>query len=180
MQAVSDLDKNDADILGHGKEHLAQVLGLFILLAGILYTRQFCDALYNIRYRCAELTGDVFMGEACIFNHIMQQRRNDGILVQPNVYADVGRRNAVRNIRRAVASALAGVGHARHFIGRTDAAQIHVVRVFFDFFDKRLKQYVGVLYTVFVFLRVHCILPLPIENCEDCESALWPQDPLCR
>ena len=45
VQAVGDLDEDDADVLAHGHEHLAQILHLLLLERGILHARQLCDAL---------------------------------------------------------------------------------------------------------------------------------------
>ena len=178
VQAVGDLDEDDADVLCHCQEHLAQILRLLILFACILHARKLRDALHDIRHDRTELTGDILMGEGGVFDHVMQQRRDDGILIQTDVHADVGGGDAVRHIGRAVPPLLPGVGHARHVIGGADAAEVHIVGILFDFFDKCLKQYVGVLYVVFVFLGIHGVLL--IDNCEDCGSAVWPPDPPCR
>ena len=178
VQAVGDLDEDDADVLGHGQKHLAQVLRLLVLFAGVLHARQLRDALHDVRHDRTELASDILVGEGGVLDHVMQQRRDDGILIQADIHADVGGGDAVCHIGRAVPALLPGMGHARHVISCADAAQIHVVGILFDFFDKRLKLYVRVLYNDFLFLGVHCVLLT--DNCEDCGSDVWPPDPPCR
>ena len=125
VQTVGNLDENDADVLGHGHEHLAQVLHLFVLFAGVLHTGQLRDALDDVRNRRAELAGDVGVGEVRVLNHVVQQRRDYRVLVKPHVDGDVRRGDAVRHIRRAVLAQLPGVRDARHLVCRADAAEIH-------------------------------------------------------
>ena len=48
VQAVGHLDEDDADILGHGQEHLAHVLHLLLFHARVLHARELRDALDNV------------------------------------------------------------------------------------------------------------------------------------
>ena len=54
MQAVGNFDEDDADVLRHGHEHLAQIFHLLLFHRRILHARQLCDALDQIRDRLAE------------------------------------------------------------------------------------------------------------------------------
>ena len=158
VESVGDLDEHHTDVLRHRKEHLAQVLRLLVLLAGVLHPRQLGDALHDIRHSGAELPGDVRVGEAGVLDHVVQQRRDDGVLVQPDVHADVGGGDEVRHIGGAVLPLLTGMGHLRHVVGGADAAHVHAVGTVLNLLDKRLKLSVGVLYIVFQFLRIHGFL----------------------
>ena len=144
VQTVGDLDEDDADVLGHGHEHLAQVLHLLVLFAGVLHAAELCDALDNIRYGGAELAGDVLMGEVRVLDHVMQERGDDGVLIQPHVGGDIRRGDAVRDIRRAVAPLLPGVGDARHLISGSDAAEVHRVAAALYLLLKLLEQLVRI------------------------------------
>ena len=135
MKPVGDLDEDDADVLGHGHEHLADVLHLLVFDAGILYARQLGDALNDVGNGRPERAGDVGMGQISIFDHVMQQRSDDRILVKPHVHRDVGSRDAVRHIgRAAVLAQLPRMCAARHLIGRADAVKVDAVAVGADLF----------------------------------------------
>ena len=144
VQAVGDLDEDDADVLGHGHEHLAQVLHLLVLFAGVLHAAELRDALDDVRDSRAELAGNVLMGEVRVLYNIVQERGDDGVLIQTHVDGDVRRGDAVRDIRRAVAPLLPGVGNARHLIGGLDAAEIHRVAAALYLLLKLLKQLVRI------------------------------------
>ena len=74
----------------------------------------------------------------------MQERGDDGVLIQTHVDGDIRRGDAVRDIRRAVAPLLPGVGNARHLIGGLDAAEIHRVAAALYLLLKLLKQLVRI------------------------------------
>ncbi len=48
VRAVGDLDEDDADVLGHGHEHLAQIFHLLLFLARVVDARELGDALDQI------------------------------------------------------------------------------------------------------------------------------------
>ncbi len=127
VQTVGDLDEDDADVLGHRHEHLAQILHLLLFLGRVLHARQLGDALHDVRDGRAEAVGNVGVGHAGVLDHVMQQRRDDRVLVQPKVNGDVRRRDAVRHVGRAVLAHLPGVRRARHIVGGADALHVHGV-----------------------------------------------------
>ena len=98
MQTVGDLDQNDADVLAHGKEHLAQVLHLLVFLGGILDTSQLTDALHQIGDGRRKQLRHVLMGRLCVLDDVMQQRRDDGLGVQLLVRHDLSDRQGVDDI----------------------------------------------------------------------------------
>ena len=89
MQAVGQLDQDDADILGHGHEHFAQVLKLLLLL-GITQHAQAGDAVHQLGDRRAELVLDLLIAELGVLNAVVQQRGADRIRVQPHLDHDLG------------------------------------------------------------------------------------------
>ena len=120
VRAVGKLDENDADVLGHGHEHLAQVLHLLFFLAGVLHARQLGNALDKIRHRGRELLGDLGVGGGGILDAVVHEGGLDGLRVQPQLLGD-DLRNGERmgDKRRAVLAELAvvmGVGIAEGLV----------------------------------------------------------------
>ena len=135
MQPVGDLDEDHADVLGHGHEHLADVLHLLVLDAGVLHARELGDALDDVGHGGAELAGDVRVRQRGVLDNVMQQRRDDGILVQTHVDGDIRRRDAVRHVGgTSVLAQLSLVRAARHLIGGAYARKVHVRAVTADLF----------------------------------------------
>ena len=98
VHPVGDFDEDDADILGHGEQHLAHILHLLVFLAGILHPGQLGHALHQIGHGGAEFFGDVVVAQGGILDNVVQQGRHDGILVQTHLLGDFRRRHAVGHI----------------------------------------------------------------------------------
>ncbi len=89
MESVRQLDDDDADILDHGKKHLAQIFGLHFLLrlcfvrivAGKLELLQLGDAVDQIGDIVSEHVGKLFFCVDRILDNIMQQSRGNGLLI---------------------------------------------------------------------------------------------------
>ena len=99
VQTVGDLDEDNADILRHRHQHLAQVFHLLVFLAGVLHARELRDTLDDVRDRFSELAGDIVVRKLRVLYDIMQERRDDGVLVKTHVHRDIRRRHAMRHIR---------------------------------------------------------------------------------
>ena len=111
MQPVAQLDENDPHVLGHGHEHLAQVLHLFLLFGGILHSRQLGDPFHQVGHGGAELLGDLVVGGVGVLDTVMEQGGNDGVHVQPQIGYQLGHGNGVGDIGLpAFAQLLAMVG----------------------------------------------------------------------
>ena len=124
VQAVGHLDEDDADVLGHGQEHLAHVLHLLFFDARVLHARELRDALDDVGHRGAEAARNVLVRERGVLNRVVQQRGDDRVLVEPHLRRDDGGGDAVRHVGRAVAALLAGVGPVGALEGRAHAAKI--------------------------------------------------------
>ena len=123
VQAVSQLDEDNADILGHGKEHLAQILKLLLLL-GVAQHAQTGDAVDQLSDRRAKLVFDLLIAELCILNAVVQQRGADRVGIQPHLDHNLGHRNRMDDIRLAVFALLPFVRVRGALIGCTDLADI--------------------------------------------------------
>ena len=125
VQTVRHLDEDDADILCHGEQHLAQVFHLLLLDAGILHARQLRDALDDVRDGGAEVAGNVLVREARVLDAVVQERGDDGVLVKAHLRRDDRRGNAVGDVGRAVLALLPRVGAVGQLKGRAHAPQLH-------------------------------------------------------
>ena len=73
VQAVGQLDHDDADILHHGQQHLAEALGLAVLGGEEIQLAELGDAVDAARHLLAELLADLLDGDAGILHHVVQQ-----------------------------------------------------------------------------------------------------------
>ena len=110
VQPVADLDEDHPDVLGHGHEHLAQVLHLLLFLGGVLHPRQLGDPLHQIGHGDAEELGDPFVRDAGVLDAVVEQGGNDGVGVQLQLGHDFRYSQGVGDIGRAVLAQLSGVG----------------------------------------------------------------------
>ncbi len=78
VQAVGELDDDDADVADHGEEHLADVLSLAVFAVGELDFVELGDAFDDVRDLLAEFAVDVFGGDGGVFDRVMQQACGDG------------------------------------------------------------------------------------------------------
>jgi hypothetical protein len=110
VEAVGELDKYDARIVEHGKEHLAEVLGLLenrlaleLLLvlvalslvlvciplwAHLRYRSELGNALYKVRDSLPELFLDVVTGETRILDGIVEESRLQGFEIEVHLGED--------------------------------------------------------------------------------------------
>ena len=90
VQPVADLNEDHPDVVGHGHEHLAQVLHLLLFLGDILHPGQLGDPLHQLRHRLAEFFGNLLMGGVGIFDAVVEQGGNDRVHIQPQIGHNVG------------------------------------------------------------------------------------------
>ena len=115
VQAVGQLDEDDADILGHGHEHLAQVLKLFLLF-GVAQHTQSGDAVHQLGDRCAEFIFNLAVSKIGVLDAVMQQAGTDRVSIQAHLNDDLGHSDRMDDIGFAVAALLAFVCLGRAFI----------------------------------------------------------------
>ena len=73
MQAVGQLDQDDADVVDHGQHHLAQVFCLLLFAGGEVDLADFGDAFDDVSYLLTEFFADVDDGDGGVFDGIVQQ-----------------------------------------------------------------------------------------------------------
>ena len=110
MQAVGQLDHDDADILCHSNEHLPQIFHLLLFLggvAGVLHLGQLGDAIHQNGHHFAELLGHFGVAGFGVLDGIMEQTGHDGLGIQTHLL-DVHRHcHGMHNIRLTAFAQLA-------------------------------------------------------------------------
>jgi hypothetical protein len=124
VQAVGQLDQDDPDVAGHGQQHLAEALGLLLLLGGELDAVQLGQAVDEVGHLRAEFFEQLLLGDAGVFHDVVQQRRHQGFGVELPAGADLGDRDRVRDVGLAAGAELPEVGIVADPVGFADAAQV--------------------------------------------------------
>ena len=138
VQSVSQLDEDNADILRHGEEHLAQVLELLLLL-GVAQHAQSGYAVHQLRDRRAEFVFDLLVAELGVLNAVMQQRCTNGIRIQPHLHNDLGDSDRMNDIRLTVAALLSLMCLGRTFVCRANLLDIRLRVLFLYAFDQKIQ-----------------------------------------
>ena len=109
MQAIRELDEDDANIFRHRQGHFLEVLGLPELNRVKLHVGQLADTIDQLRNLCTELGTNVFLVDACILDHIMQQRGHQALRVHTHASENAGHRQRVSDVGFPTAPDLAVV-----------------------------------------------------------------------
>ena len=90
VQAVGQLDHDDADVLRHREEHLAVRLELLLLARLVLDARELCHAVDEFRDFLAEHLLELLRRVDRVLDDIMQQRRCDRDVVDMELRENLG------------------------------------------------------------------------------------------
>jgi len=150
VEPVGYLDEDHPDVLGHGHEHLAQVLHLLLLFGGVVYPRQLADALHQIGHGRGKQMADLLMGGGGVLDGIVEQGGHNGLRVQMQLLRhDLRHRQRVGHEGRTVLAVLPGVVGGGELIGGADLIEA-----------RRRVVALDCLYQMFVLLlRRHCAPP---------------------
>ncbi len=136
VQPVGQFDEDDADVIHHGHEHLAEALRLPLLARRELQTRQLGDALDHVRDPFAEQVPNPLDGVRRVFDDVVEEARGDGDHVQAHVREDFGHLQRVDDIRLAGAAGLVLVLGGRERIGPLEQIDVRVGVDPTNFFDE--------------------------------------------
>ena len=103
VEPVGELDQDDPDVLGHRQEHLADVLGLLLLVAVGAEAGQLRDAVDELGDLAAEALLDVGQAVFGVLGDVVQERGLDGDRVDAELGEDLGRGDRVRDVGSPVA-----------------------------------------------------------------------------
>ena len=126
MQAIRQLDQDDADIVTHGHQHLAEIVGLGLRLGTELDLGQFADAVHQFRDALSEAAPQFLFRRLGVLDHVMQYGGDQGLVVHVHVRQYAGHCQGVMDIGFAAHAVLSFVGLGAEFIGAAYA--IHLVR----------------------------------------------------
>ena len=89
MEAVGELDQDDAHVLRHRDDHLPVVLRLGLLAALERCARELCDALDEMCDVGAEFGAYLVEIGVGVLDDVVQESRCDGLLVEMELRADL-------------------------------------------------------------------------------------------
>ena len=98
VQAIGELDEDDADVVDHRQQHLAEALRLALLARGELQPRELRHALDDVRHLLAEQLPHPLDGVRRVLDDVVQQPGGDGDHVQPHVGQQVGHLERVHQV----------------------------------------------------------------------------------
>ena len=124
VEPVGELDEDDPDVLGHGQEHLPDVLGLLLLVGMGAELGQLGHAVDQVGDLRSEALLDVGQVELGVLGDVVEQGRLDGDRVDAQVGQDLGRGDGMGDVRLARRPLLTGVGLDGHVERSTDGLEL--------------------------------------------------------
>ena len=146
VQAVGQLDHDDADILHHGQQHLAEALGLAVLGGEEIQLGELGDAVDAAGHLVAELLAHLLDGDAGVLHHVVQQAGLHGHQVHAHVGQDVGHHERVHHVGLAGIARLSFVVLAGEAEGFLEGGEIVLGAVLADLgFQLAVEVFDGIL-----------------------------------
>jgi hypothetical protein len=91
VEPVGELDQDDPDVLGHREQHLADVLGLLLLVAVGAEARQLGDTVDELCDLRPEALFDIAERELGVLGDIVEERRLDRDRIDAKLRDHLGR-----------------------------------------------------------------------------------------
>ena len=139
VQAVSQLDENNAHVVHHGKQHLADVFGLARFGSHHLEAADFGYALDEVSDVGAKALFDARDGILRVFDSVMKNRGGKRSGVEAHVREDVGDFEEVGEIGFARAAQLVTVALGGNFVGPAQHPRIFGRTVLAELFQQFLE-----------------------------------------
>ena len=125
MEPIGQLDDHDTDVLGHGHEHLPDVLGLlFFHRPRRSELAQLRDPIDQAGHLAAEALLDVHQGHVSVLGDVVEEACREGLGVHLELREVVGDLQRMGDVRFAGGSQLPFVGGGRHLVGTLDQADV--------------------------------------------------------
>jgi hypothetical protein len=132
VDAVGKLDHDDADVLDHGEEHLAEAFGLTFLGAEDIELGELGEAIDAAGDFVAELLADLLDGDAGVLDDVVKKSGLDGDKVHPHVGEDVGHHDGVDHVGLAGIAGLAFVTAGGEQVGLLNDAEVILGAILVD------------------------------------------------
>ena len=126
VEPVGQLDQDDPNVVGHGQEHLSDVLGLLFLVAMGAELRQLRDAIHELGHLCPEPLLDLGQGEVRVLGDIVQDGSRHRYRIDPDVGEDLRGGQRMGDVGLAGNAALAVVSHFRHLESGSKRRQVRL------------------------------------------------------
>ncbi len=110
VQTVGELDQDHPDVARHGHGHFLEVFRLGFGLGLEVHLGQFADPVDQFGHGFTELRLQRFLGDTGVFDHVMQHRGHQALMVHVHVGKNIGHGKRMRDIRLAAATALTVMG----------------------------------------------------------------------
>ena len=124
VRAVGELDHDHADVAHHREQHLAEALGLRLLAALELDLVELADAVDELGHFLAEPPVDLLLERRRVLDHVVEDRRDQRLRIEPQVREQVGDRDGMRDVGLAGAATLALVSLEGEVVGILDALDL--------------------------------------------------------
>lgn len=140
MRAVGQLDEDNADVMGHGHDHLAEVLGLRFFAVAELQLVQLGDTIYQFGHGRAKATVEIVFGDIGIFDDIVEEGSHQGFVIEAHFGQDTGNGYRVDDVRFATGASLPFVGITRNEISLPECLDLRLRQVFDRDFFQAIKK----------------------------------------
>ena len=130
VQAVGELDEDDADVVDHGEHHFAEVFGLRFFAGGEIDFADLGDAFDDVGDLLAEFLADFDGGDRGVFDRIVEEAGGDGDGIHFHVGEDVADFERMDEVGLAGGAVLSGVVFLGEFVGALDEVEVVVGTVF--------------------------------------------------
>ena len=120
VQAVGELDDDDAHVLAHRQQHFSDVFRLLLLLRGQRHFAELRHAVHERHDFLAELARDILECDGRVLDRVVQQRRDDGTRVHADADEDIRHADRVDDVRLSGQTELTLVGLAGERVGAVD------------------------------------------------------------
>ena len=120
VQAVGELDDDDADVFGHRHDELAEALGLMLGLAVVFEFFQLGEAVHHVGNGLAEFGGELFFARAGVFKHVVQHAGAQALGVDMPFGQLLGHGHGVGDVGHAAVAELVLVGADAEIAGAVE------------------------------------------------------------
>ena len=144
MEPIGELDEDDADVVDHRQQHLAEVLDLALLAGRERDGADLGDALDDVRDVVAERVADALDGGEGVLDHVVQEAGGDADDVELHVGEDVGDFERMDEVRLAGMADLSLVLEGREHIGPPEQLEVGVRTVGPDLVEQVLEANHGI------------------------------------
>ena len=124
VQAVRQFDQDDADIVAHRQQHLAEVVCLGLGLGIEMQMGQFADPVHQVCHPFTKAPPDFVLGGRGILDDIMQQGCHDSLAVHMHLGEDAGDFQRMMDVGFTAQALLPFMGTGTEFIGTADSGHL--------------------------------------------------------